>query len=169
MTLFLDRDHIRRLLCMEDLIPAMEQALKDFSAGCVQQPLRTVLAAEPPGGYCYVMPALADAIGVKIVTLYPGNAEKGLPTHMATIFLMDRETGAPLAVMDGGLITEMRTAAVSAAATRLLAAGDAKVLAILAAARRPAAIMKRCAWCGISKTCGCGAELRPMPRHSPPT
>lgn len=131
MTLFLDQDRIRELLTMEELIPAMEQALMDFSAGRVQQPLRMVMAVEPPGGYCYVMPALADAIGVKIVTLYPANAEKGLPTHMATIFLMDRETGTPLAVMDGGMITEMRTAAVSAAATNLLAAPGAKVLAIL--------------------------------------
>jgi thiomorpholine-carboxylate dehydrogenase len=131
MTLFLDAQRVRELLPMADLIPAMEQALIDFSAGRAQQPLRTVMAVEPPGGYCYVMPAVAQAIGVKIVSLYPGNAAKGLPSHMAMIFLMDRDSGAPLAVMDGEVITAMRTAAVSAAATQRLAAADAKVLAIL--------------------------------------
>jgi thiomorpholine-carboxylate dehydrogenase len=78
------------------------------------------------------MPALTpDGLGLKAVTFYPSNAEHGIPTHMATIFLVDAQTGAPLAIMDGRLITEMRTAAVSAAATKLLASADAKVLAIL--------------------------------------
>src|SRR5437016_4557052 len=79
-----------------------------------------------------MMPALTpEGLGQKIVTFYPPNAEKGLPTHIAIILLNDPQTGAPLAVMDGRLITEMRTAAVSAAATKLLAPKDAKVLAIL--------------------------------------
>src|SRR5438046_6050789 len=78
------------------------------------------------------MPALTpDGLGLKAVTFYPSNAERGIPTHMATIFLVHPQTGTPLAIMDGRLITEMRTAAVSAAATRLLAPPDAKVLAIL--------------------------------------
>jgi ornithine cyclodeaminase/alanine dehydrogenase-like protein (mu-crystallin family) len=78
------------------------------------------------------MPALTpDGLGLKAVTFYPPNAERGIPTHMATIFLVDPQTGAPLAIMDGRLITEMRTAAVSAAATKLLAARDAKILALL--------------------------------------
>jgi thiomorpholine-carboxylate dehydrogenase len=78
------------------------------------------------------MPALApDGLGLKAVTFYPSNAVRGIPTHMATIFLVDPETGTPLAIMDGRLITEMRTAAVSAAATKLLASSDAKILAIL--------------------------------------
>jgi thiomorpholine-carboxylate dehydrogenase len=74
---------------------------------------------------------LAEGLGVKIVTFYPSNAERGIPTHMATIFLVEHDTGAPIAVMDGRLITEMRTAAVSAVATKLLAPPDARVLAIL--------------------------------------
>src|SRR2546430_17670611 len=81
------------------------------------------------------MPALtADGLGLKAVTFYPSNTERGIPTHMATIFLVDPETGAPLAIMDGRLITEMRTAAVSAAATKLLAPTAAKILASLGAA-----------------------------------
>lgn len=129
--LFLDEEKVRQHLRMEELIPAMEKALIDFSTGKVTQPVRSVIRIDPPGGFFGLMPALADGLGLKIVTFYPSNANRGIPTHMATIFLVDPETGAPLATMDGRLITEMRTAAVSAVATRLLASPDARVLAIL--------------------------------------
>lgn len=129
---FFDQEQVRKHLRMADLIPAMEKALIDFSSGKVIQPVRSVISVDPPGGFYGIMPALTpDALGQKIVTFYPPNAARGIPTHMATIFLVDPETGTPLAVMDGTLITEMRTAAVSAAATKLLAPRDAKVLAIL--------------------------------------
>jgi thiomorpholine-carboxylate dehydrogenase len=132
MALFLEEEQVRKNLRMADLIPAMEKALIDFSAGKVTQPVRQVIAVDPPGGFYGMMPALTpEGLGQKIVTFYPPNAEKGIATHMATILLNDPQTGAPLAVMDGRLITEMRTAAVSAAATKLLAPKDAKVLAIL--------------------------------------
>jgi ornithine cyclodeaminase/alanine dehydrogenase-like protein (mu-crystallin family) len=130
--LYLDEEQVRKHLRMEELIPAMEKALIDFSAGKVTQPVRSVIAVDPPGGFFGMMPARTpDGLGIKLVTFYPTNAERGIPTHMATIFLADPKTGAPLAVMDGTLITEMRTAAVSAAATKLLASVDAKILAIL--------------------------------------
>src|SRR5207253_7585448 len=130
--IFLDEDEVRKRLRMADLIPAMEKALSDFSAGKVIQPVRQVIPVDPPGGFYGLMPALTpDGLGQKIVTFYPPNAEKGIATHMALIILNDKETGAPLAVMDGRLITEMRTAAVSAAATKLLAQKNSKVLAIL--------------------------------------
>jgi ornithine cyclodeaminase/alanine dehydrogenase-like protein (mu-crystallin family) len=129
---FLDEDEVRKHLQMAELIPVMEKALIDFSTGKVTQPVRSVIPVNPPGGFFGMMPALtSDGLGLKIVTFYPPNAERGIPTHMATIFLVDPETGAPLASMDGTLITEMRTAAVSAAATRLLATPDAKILAIV--------------------------------------
>lgn len=129
--LHLNEDAVRRYLRMEDLIPAMEKALIDFSAGKVIQPLRSGIIVNPPGGFFFMMPAFSEGLGVKIVTFYPTNTERQMPTHMATIFLVDPETGEPLAIMDGRLITEMRTAAVSAVATKLLAPADAKVLAIL--------------------------------------
>jgi len=130
--LFLDEEQVGQHLRMEDLIPAMEKALIDFSAGKVTQPVRSVIKVEPSGGFLGLMPALTpDGLGLKAVTFYPSNAERGIPTHMATIFLVDPETGTPLAIMDGRLITEMRTAAVSAAATKLLAPPDAKILAVL--------------------------------------
>ena len=119
---------------MADLIPAMEKALIDFSAGKVTQPVRSVIKIDVAAatGFLGLMPASTpDGLGLKAVTFYPSNAERGIPTHMATIFLVDPQTGTPLAIMDGTLITEMRTAAVSASATKLLAPPDAKVLAIL--------------------------------------
>jgi ornithine cyclodeaminase/alanine dehydrogenase-like protein (mu-crystallin family) len=130
--LFLNEDQVRQHLQIADLIPAMEKALIDFSAGKVRQPVRSVIKVDPPGGFLGLMPALTpDGLGLKAVTFYPSNAERGIPTHMATIFLVDPETGTPLAIMDARLITEMRTAAVSAAATKLLAPPDARILAIL--------------------------------------
>src|SRR5438477_2039419 len=130
--LFLNEGQVREHLRMTDLIPAMKKALIDFSAGRVIQPVRSIISINPPGGFLGLMPALTpDGLGLKAVTFYPSNADRGIPTHMATIFLVDPETGAPLAVMDGRLITEMRTAAASAAATKLLAARGAKVLTIL--------------------------------------
>src|SRR5438045_3844155 len=130
--LFLNEEQVRKHLRMEQLIPAMEKALIDFSAGKVTQPVRSVITVEPPGGFFGLMPARTpEGLGLKIVTFYTSNVKLGIPTHMATIYLVDPETGTPLVVMDGRLITEMRTAAVSAAATKLLASPDAKVLAIL--------------------------------------
>jgi len=130
--LFFTEKQVRQHLRMADLIPAMEKALIDFSAGKVTQPVRSVIKIDPPGGFLGLMPALTpDGLGLKAVTFYPSNAERGIPTHMATIFLVDSDTGAPLAIMDGRLITELRTAAVSAAATKLLATPDSKILAIL--------------------------------------
>jgi ornithine cyclodeaminase/alanine dehydrogenase-like protein (mu-crystallin family) len=130
--LFLNEEQVRQRLRMADLIPAMEKALIDFSAGKVIQPVRSVIKIDPPGGFFGLMPALTPGgLGLKAVTFYPSNADRGISTHMATIFLVDPQTGTPLAIMDGRLITEMRTAAVSAAATKLLAAADAKILAIL--------------------------------------
>src|SRR5947209_1915484 len=130
--IFLDEKQVQDRLRMADLIPAMEKALTDFSAGKVAQPVRQVIPIDPPGGFYGILPALTpEGLGQKIVTFYPPNAAKGIHTHMALIVLNDPQTGAPLAVMDGRLITEMRTAAVSAAATKLLAPTDAKVLAIL--------------------------------------
>ena len=132
--LFLNEEEVRKHLRMAELTPAMERALMDFSAGKVTQPVRSVIKVEVAAatGFLGLMPALTpNGLGLKAVTFYPSNAERGIPTHMATIFLVDPETGTPLAIMDGRLITEMRTAAVSSAATKLLAPPDAKVLAIL--------------------------------------
>lgn len=126
---FIDESAVQRLLQFRDLIPATERALADLSAGRVVQPVRSVVPVAPHQGFFGVMPAFAGALGAKLVTFYPQNV--GIHTHHALIVLFRPETGEPLAVMDGRLITEMRTAAASAVATQRLARMDASVLAIL--------------------------------------
>jgi thiomorpholine-carboxylate dehydrogenase len=91
-----------------------------------------MLTIEEGRRYLGIMPAVSDeAMGVKLVSFYPGNAGTDIPTHLAMILLFRPDTGEPLAVLDGRLITEMRTAAVSAAVTKRLASPDAHVLALL--------------------------------------
>lgn len=124
-------EKVRERLTYEALIPAMERALRDLSLGRIQQPVRSVLRVAEHEGIFAVMPAVdGEVMGAKLVTIYEKNAGK-LPTHQATIVLLSAKTGEPLAAMDGRLITEMRTAAVSAVATKLFAAREARVLAIL--------------------------------------
>jgi len=125
----LDEPQVRSLLRMEELIPAMAEAIRDLSLGKVAQPLRTIVPVTDHDGFFGVMPAYGGALGAKLVTFFPNN--KGIPTHHAMILLFRAETGEPLVTMDGRLITEMRTAAVSAVATDLLARHDVSVLAIL--------------------------------------
>ena len=130
--MFLGEAEVRRLLDWKPLIAAMETALAAFSAGRVIQPVRNMLTIEEGKRYLGIMPAVADdAMGLKLVCFYPGNAGTSVPTHTAMILLFRPETGEPLAVLDGRLITEMRTAAVSAAVTNRLAASDSRVLALL--------------------------------------
>jgi ornithine cyclodeaminase/alanine dehydrogenase-like protein (mu-crystallin family) len=127
-----DEARVRALLRFDTLIPAMERALTDLSAGRVQQPVRSIIPVTAHGGLFGLMPAVyGDVLGAKLVTVYPGNAARGLHTHLATVHLFSAITGEPLATLDGRLITEMRTAAVSAAATKLLSRPGAHVLAIL--------------------------------------
>ena len=119
--MYVSEQEVRAVLTYKALIPAIRQALIDYSAGRVNQPPRMILRAgngdDHRNGWLGVMPVVAgDVMGVKTVTFYASNDELGLHTHMAIIELMRRATGEPLALMDGRLITEMRTAAVSAAA-----------------------------------------------------
>lgn len=130
--LFLSEEQVQGVLSFDDLIPAMRQALMDFSTGRVVQPLRAVMSVDAHSGWFAVMPAVYGGVmGAKMVTFYPGNVALKKHTHMAMIQLFRSDTGEPLAVMDGRLITEMRTAAVSAVAVDCLARREAKVLGIL--------------------------------------
>src|SRR5215470_13655207 len=132
MVMYLNEEKVGELLRWEPLIAAMETALAGFSLGRVLQPVRNMLTIEEGKRYLGIMPAAAEnAMGVKLVSFYPGNAGTEIPTHMAMILLFRPDTGEPLAVMDGRLITEMRTAAVSAAATNRLASPDSRNLALI--------------------------------------
>jgi len=128
----LSEEQVRAVLSYDELIPAIRKALMDFSAGRVHQPLRSIIPVPAHGGWFGVMPAVYDTVmGAKMVSFYPGNADLQKHTHMAMIQLFRADTGEPLATMDGRVITEMRTAAVSAVAIGHLASPAAKVLAIL--------------------------------------
>jgi ornithine cyclodeaminase/alanine dehydrogenase-like protein (mu-crystallin family) len=128
--MLLEEADVRRLLRMDEVIAAMDQALAAFSSGRVVQPVRTMLPVTQHAGFLGLMPAYTgQALGAKLVAFYPQNT--GVATHHAIIQLFRPDTGEPLATMDGTLITEVRTAAVSAVATKYLARPDASVLAIL--------------------------------------
>jgi thiomorpholine-carboxylate dehydrogenase len=132
LPLLLDDATVRRHLSLDALLPAIENALIDLSAGGVVQPMRTVLELPTPGGLLFVKPVLcAGALATKLITQIPDNAARGLPTMIATLLLLDPVTGIPLAVMDATWLTELRTAAVSAVATRVLRDSRPKRLAIL--------------------------------------
>src|SRR5215813_11613274 len=119
MVLSLSDADVAKVLSYEQLIPAMEKALTAFSCGRVIQPVRNMLTIEEGKRFLGVMPAVAeDGMGAKLVSFFPKNAGSKLPTHLAVIMLFEPETGQPLALLDGRLITEMRTAAVSAAVTK---------------------------------------------------
>lgn len=138
MPLLLTEPEISRLLTMADLIPLMQDTLGRFSRGELVQPVRTNLSIRPAGGYYGVMPAHLPGpdggwFGLKSVSFFPGNEVRGMPTHLATILLLDGATGALRAVLDGRLITAMRTAAVSAVSADILARRDASRLALIGA------------------------------------
>jgi len=131
---FFDEEDVRARLRMPDLVEAMERAVVEFSAGRVQQPVRTVLAFGAERSVFGLMPSYVPSLptlGAKLVTVCAGNRERGLGTHQAIIVMLDPVTGEPDAILDGRYITEVRTAAVSALSARLLARGDARVLGIL--------------------------------------
>ena len=142
----LDDAAVRRLLRPPALLEAMRRALADFSAGRARQPLRTVMELPQPGSLLFVKPALAGgALVTKLITQVPANAGRGLPTMLATLILLDPETGKTLAVIDATWLTEQRTAAVSALGADLLAPPGPKVVALLgsgALARSHAAALR---------------------------
>ena len=134
MPILLTENDVRAVLSMDDLIAAMEQAFAQYSTGSARQPLRSVFEVGGQHAFHGVMPAFIEdppSLGTKIVTVYGSNVARGLPTHLATIVLLDPETGALRAVMDGRYITEARTAAASAASTKHLANPSARVLAVI--------------------------------------
>lgn len=137
---FFDEADVRRLLHWKPLIDSMETALAEFSAGKVIQPVRNMIVIEEGKRYLGIMPAVGEtAMGLKLVSFYPGNAGTAVPTHLGLIILSRPDTGEPLAVMDGRLITEMRTAAVSAAVTRCVAPDRTPILALLGSGVQAAA------------------------------
>jgi alanine dehydrogenase len=131
--LVIDDAAVRAALPMPTAVEVMREAMRAYGEGSVYQPSRTVL--QPPGGgYVFIKPAAATAaLGLKVITFFPSNAERGLPAISGFVALFDSETGVPVALLDGGAVTEIRTGAVSAVATDVLARADAGDLALLGA------------------------------------
>ncbi len=129
----LGADDVTRLLPVRDCIDVMERALAAFARGEVVQPVRLTMHTTHDAGLLALMPAHVGSIGFgfKALTVFHDNDARGMPSHIGMVTLLDPETGVPLALMDGSRITAVRTAAVSAVATRHLARTDASVLAII--------------------------------------
>jgi alanine dehydrogenase len=124
---------IRKAVPMSDAIAAVKRAFGELSAGLAQVPVRTAISTEAHGGTALYMPAYLSAshgLGLKAVTVYPGNRARGLPTIFATVLLQDADTGEPLALLEGTYLTALRTGAATGAATELLARADAARLCL---------------------------------------
>lgn len=134
MTLLLSRDDVQSVLTMADSMAAVEEAFRQQALGTVDMPQRPVIRIPDEHGVVLFMPALIGgmgALGMKVVSVYPDNPQKhDKPTVMGMILLNDPATGEVVAIMDGGLITAMRTGAVSGVATKHMARPDARVAAI---------------------------------------
>ena len=129
--LVLNEHEVTQMLTMPACIRVMEEALADLANGKVTNPLRNVIRAEGATGFLGLMPSYRGDYGLKEVCVFPGNPAKGLDTHLGAVLLHSGDTGELKAVINASAITAIRTAAVSAVATKLLAREDAKVLAIL--------------------------------------
>jgi ornithine cyclodeaminase len=133
----LTEDDVKALLPSSEfpaLVDLMEATLRDFSSGRSTQPVRSAVPIGPPGQYLGVMPAMlagASGLGTKLVSVVPGNASRGVSTHLGIVALFDPVVGALVAILDARYITEVRTAAVSAVSARRLARPDATRLAVI--------------------------------------
>jgi ornithine cyclodeaminase len=131
--LILGRAQVEELLDVDALVDALAVAMADLSAGRASVPQRSIVKVGG-AGLLAAMPGHLPSQGVlaaKLVLVFPGNAAKALEAHQAVIVVFDPGTGVPLALMDGAVITALRTAAGSALATRLCARRDARVLAVI--------------------------------------
>ncbi len=131
--LFLSQADVVRLLDLDRLLEALAAAFVELSSGRTSVPPR-IAARTPSGGLLGAMPGFVGGVlEAKLVSVFPQNHVRGLPSHQGLIALFDAETGGPLAVMDGVAITAIRTGASAAVAARWLSRPDAAVLAILGA------------------------------------
>jgi alanine dehydrogenase len=136
MVLMLSRSDIKGLITMEEAIEVLRQAHADFSRGEAAMPVRSVITDPARDGWFGIMPAYlqrSGALGLKSVTVYKGNPGRGIPATIGLTLLLDPATGAPIAILEAGYLTGVRTAAASGVATDVLARRDAAELAILGA------------------------------------
>ena len=125
--------HVRELLTYRECADVMRAALAELARGQIQQPLRTVVRLRDAAGFMGLMPAYSPGAGygLKALVITPGNPAVGKDAHQGGVLLFDVRTGEPLALVNASAVTEIRTAAVSAVATGLLARPGAAELAII--------------------------------------
>lgn len=127
----LDQQSVAAILTYEAAIPLMREAMIALSTGRTRQVLRQIVPLEQ-GAMFGVMPgSTEETFGAKLISVYPGNFQRGLQSHQGVVVLFDPRSGAPVAMLHAGEITAIRTAAASAAATDALARADASVLCLL--------------------------------------
>jgi len=132
--LFLSDDEIAEILTMREAIDAVEAAFGEYAKGSVTMPPRSTIMLDRYGGSVSLMPSYleeTDALATKIISIYPDNPSKGLPTTAAWIVVNDPETGVIEALLDGTYLTAVRTGAVTGVAARYLAPKDSRVAAII--------------------------------------
>ncbi|MEH7503048.1 ornithine cyclodeaminase family protein [Neobacillus drentensis] len=132
--LVLTKEDIKKVFTMKDAIEADKEALRIYSAGKSVSPLRVNIDIPKEQGQSLFMPAYVeelDATGIKIVSVFPKNIEKGLPSVPAQMILLDGTTGEVCAILDGTYLTQLRTGAVQGAASDILAKKDAKIGALI--------------------------------------
>jgi alanine dehydrogenase len=132
----LSRADVQRALSMQDAIAIVRDAFAQLSNGQATVPLRVAVPIQKHDGVTLFMPAhlhISDALAVKIVSVHNQNPAKGLPLIHALVVVIDAATGKPLATMEGGYLTALRTGAASGVSTDLLARRDARIAAIFGA------------------------------------
>jgi ornithine cyclodeaminase len=141
-----ERD-VRALLDMESCIAAMEDVLARLARGELVNPLRTVMLSPGPALGLGLMPAYAGGhepvFALKEIVVAPANSQIGLDPHQGAVLLHDGATGALRAILNASPVTEIRTAAVSAVATKLLARPGSRTVAVLGSASRVAPTSRR--------------------------
>lgn len=131
--LFLNREDVNRLLPYAPCITEMEAAMKAVSRGDAVMPIRSMMPIPDGRGVLGMMPGFMttpDSMGIKVVSVFPGNFGTEYGSHQGLVILYDTENGAPTAIVDGGAVTAIRTAAATAAATKALARKNSKILTI---------------------------------------
>jgi ornithine cyclodeaminase len=132
--LFINKKKIASLLPMNECIEVMEKMFRSLANGDCLQPLRSMMWLPEKVGLLGMMPGCAKSlgvIGIKVISVFHANRDAGLPSHQGVVILFDANHGQPLMIFDANEITAIRTAAVSAVATRLLSRENSELLAII--------------------------------------
>src|SRR5258706_1526912 len=132
--LFINKETVASLLPMEECISVMEKTFRSLASGNCVQPLRPLMWLPDKSGLLGMMPGYAgdiDVMGIKVISVFPGNKNFGYSSHQGMVLLFETKNGRPLCMADADKITAIRTPAASAVATKLLARKDAETLSIL--------------------------------------